>query len=104
MGAKGARGAKGAKGVIVRALAALGALTLLLVACGADAQNRGAALKFDSARAWEHLRRQVAIGARPAGSAALAECRRYILSELKAAGIETREQPFDAMTPLGPIK
>jgi Zn-dependent M28 family amino/carboxypeptidase len=58
---------------------------------------------FDSGRAWEHLRRQVAIGPRPAGSAALAECRRYILSELKAAGIGAREQPFDAMTPAGVI-
>ena len=61
-------------------------------------------MTFDSSRAWEHLRRQVAIGPRPAGSAALAECRRYILAELKAAGIDAREQPFDAMTPLGVIK
>ena len=60
-------------------------------------------MTFDSGRAWEHLRRQVAIGPRPAGSAALAECRRYILSELKAAGIGAREQPFDAMTPAGVI-
>jgi glutaminyl-peptide cyclotransferase len=73
----------------------------ILAACGADAQNRQV---FDSSRAWEHLRRQVAIGPRPAGSAALAECRRYIESELKAAGIASREQPFDAMTPLGVIK
>jgi glutaminyl-peptide cyclotransferase len=59
--------------------------------------------KFDSSRAWEHLRRQVAIGPRPAGSAALAECRRYIIAELKAAGIEAREQAFDAQTPLGRV-
>jgi glutaminyl-peptide cyclotransferase len=81
----------------------------VFLACSADAQNRaarpaGAPLTFDSSRAWEHLRRQVAIGPRPAGSAALAECRRYILAELKAAGIDAREQPFDAMTPLGVIK
>ena len=70
-----------------------------------DAPAQSAApATFDSGRAWEHLRRQVAIGPRPAGSAALAECRRYILSELKAAGIDAREQPFDAMTPLGVIK
>ena len=66
--------------------------------------HKAQAPKFDSGRAWEHLRRQVAIGPRPAGSAALAECRRYILSELKTAGIAAREQPFDAMTPLGVIK
>jgi glutaminyl-peptide cyclotransferase len=59
--------------------------------------------KFDSNRAWEHLRRQVAFGPRPAGSAALAECRRYIIAELKAAGIEAREQAFDAQTPLGRV-
>ena len=60
--------------------------------------------RFDSARAWEHLRRQVAFGPRPSGSEALAACRRYILAELKAAGIDAREQPFEATTPLGPIQ
>ena len=64
----------------------------------------GAPVRFDSARAWEHLRRQVAFGPRPSGSAALAECRRYILAELKAAGIDAREQPFEAMTPAGAIQ
>ena len=59
---------------------------------------------FDSNQAWEHLRRQVSFGPRPAGSAALAEARRYILDQLKAAGVEAREQPFDATTPLGPVK
>jgi len=97
----------------VRTISALAVTALLLAACGADAQNRpvtptartnAPAPTFDSFRAWEHLRRQVAIGPRPAGSPALAECRRYILSELKAAGIDAREQPFDAMTPLGVIR
>lgn len=61
------------------------------------------AMSFDSSKAWEHLRRQVAFGPRPAGSAALAQCRRYILDQLKAAGIEAREQAFVAQTPNGPI-
>ena len=56
---------------------------------------------FDSARAWADLQKQVAFGPRPAGSQALAACRTYILSELAAAGIETRQQVFDADTPLG---
>ena len=60
--------------------------------------------KFDSTRAWEHLRRQVAFGPRPAGSSALADCRAYIIAELKAAGIEAREQAFDAQTPLGRVR
>ena len=80
----------------VQSLTLVGAILMTVV--GAGAQSR-----FDSNRAWEHLRRQVAIGPRPAGSAALAECRRYIIAELKAAGIEAREQAFDAQTPLGRV-
>ena len=83
-------------------------MALLLVACGADAQNRSAATApragFDSNRAWTDLERQVAFGARPAGSSALAQCRQYIEAQLKSAGIGYREQPFDAMTPAGVIK
>jgi Zn-dependent M28 family amino/carboxypeptidase len=59
---------------------------------------------FDSARAWEHLRRQVGFGPRPAGSAALDACRRYILGELKTAGIAAVEQAFTAKTPIGEIR
>jgi glutaminyl-peptide cyclotransferase len=46
----------------------------------------------------------VAFGPRPAGSAALAECRRYLMAELKTAGIEAREQAFEAQTPLGRVQ
>jgi len=81
---------------------------IVLVACGADAQNRASGTApragFDSNRAWTDLERQVAFGPRPAGSAALAQCRQYIEAQLKAAGISFREQPFDAMTPAGVIK
>ena len=59
---------------------------------------------FDSNRAWEHLRRQVAFGPRPAGSQALADCRRYILDQLKGAGIAATEQAFEADTPLGKVR
>jgi glutaminyl-peptide cyclotransferase len=60
--------------------------------------------KFDSNRAWDHLRRQVSFGPRPSGSAAIAETRRYIVEQLKSWGIEAREQAFEAQTPLGPVK
>jgi glutaminyl-peptide cyclotransferase len=76
---------------------------VLLLACCAAAQT-ATALKFDSNRAWEHLRRQVSFGPRPSGSAAIAETRRYIVEQLKAAGIEAREQAFEARTPLGPVQ
>jgi len=58
---------------------------------------------FDGARAWEHLRRQVAFGPRPAGSEALAACRRYIVEQLQSLGLEVREQAFRGDTPNGPI-
>jgi Zn-dependent M28 family amino/carboxypeptidase len=58
---------------------------------------------FDSKRAWEHLRRQVGFGPRPSGSPAIAETRKYIIEQLKASGIEAREQAFVGMTPLGEV-
>jgi Zn-dependent M28 family amino/carboxypeptidase len=59
---------------------------------------------FDSTRAWEHVRQQIAIGPRPSGSAANTKTRQYIISQLTALGIKSVEQPFDGATPLGPIK
>ena len=59
---------------------------------------------FDSSKAWEHLRQQVAIGPRPSGSPANAKTRDYIKAELAKLAIKTVEQPFDGATPLGPIK
>ena len=59
--------------------------------------------RFDSGEAWEHLRQQVSFGPRPSGSAALTQCRQYILAQLKAAGIATREDGFDSETPLGRV-
>ena len=63
-----------------------------------------AVARFDSSRAWEHLRRQVAFGPRPSGSTALDECRRYMLEQLKAAGVTAMEQRFVAKTPAGDIQ
>jgi hypothetical protein len=59
---------------------------------------------FNSGRAYEDLRRQVALGPRPAGSAALAQCRQYILEQLAAAGISAREDAFLATTPAGQLR
>jgi glutaminyl-peptide cyclotransferase len=93
-----------------KVLGAMGAALILAACVGADAQRPApapgapGAPKFDSGRAWEHLRRQVSFGPRPSGSAANTETRRYILDQLRAAGVESREQPFDASTPIGPIK
>jgi Zn-dependent M28 family amino/carboxypeptidase len=73
---------------------------LLLVSLVVAAQ---AAPAFDSNRAWEHVRQQIAIGPRPSGSPAIAKTRQYITAQLKALGIKTAEQAFEGATPLGAV-
>ena len=68
-----------------------------------EAQAAPKPVAFDGAKAWEHLRRQVAFGPRPSGTPAIVETRRYILDQLTAAGIEAREQMFIGMTPFGEV-
>src|SRR5258706_14866480 len=60
--------------------------------------------KFDSGRAWEHLRQMVAIGPRPSGSAAIEQTRKYIKDQLAAAGLTAVEQTWDDQTPLDKVK
>jgi glutaminyl-peptide cyclotransferase len=67
--------------------------------CAAQPQ----APKFDGNRAYEDVRQMVAMGPRPAGSAALQQTRDYIKTQLAAAGLKAEEQPFDAQTPIGTI-
>jgi Zn-dependent M28 family amino/carboxypeptidase len=69
----------------------------------APAAQRTTVMKFDGARAWTDLQRQVAFGPRPSGTPALAKTRQYILDQLKAAGIRAQEQTFTATTPAGPV-
>jgi Zn-dependent M28 family amino/carboxypeptidase len=73
------------------------------VAAAGEAQAAAAAASFDGKRAWDHLRAQVALGPRPSGSPAIVELRKYIVAQLKASGIDAREQGFIAMTPLGEV-
>lgn len=110
--------------VLTRAQAAAMALTIIGAGCAgagpgagwdvagasgdtaqgpADVDVAPAATGFDSERAWEHLRRQVEFGPRPAGSEALAQTRRYLIDQLEAAGIDAREQAFVASTPIGQV-
>jgi Zn-dependent M28 family amino/carboxypeptidase len=86
-----AAGVRAAAGALVPAIA---------VSVCASAQTPA----FDSSRAWEHLRQQVAIGPRPSGTAANAATRKYITSTLAGSGITVVEQPFEGTTPIGPIK
>jgi hypothetical protein len=67
----------------------------------ASPQTAQAAMPFDGERAFEHVRRQVEIGPRPAGSAELARTREYIAGELKSYGLNVTEDEFSATTPVG---
>jgi Zn-dependent M28 family amino/carboxypeptidase len=60
--------------------------------------------RFDSNRAWEHLRQLVSLGPRPAGSAGIERSRVYIRNQLAAAGVPVVEQSWDAKTPVGAVR
>ena len=78
---------------------------LVIAVLGATAAiSAQAPAGFDSSKAWEHVRQQIAIGPRPSGSAANAKTRQYITSQLNGLGITTSEQPFEGATPIGPIR
>jgi glutaminyl-peptide cyclotransferase len=68
------------------------------------AKRPRASVTFDSGRAFEHVRQLVAIGPRPAGSPGIEAARRYIGDQMKALGLPVVEQPFDGLTPFGPVK
>jgi glutaminyl-peptide cyclotransferase len=60
--------------------------------------------KFDSGRAWGHLRQLVAIGPRPSGSPAIEQTRKYITEQLAAAGLTVVEQEWEEQTPIDKVK
>jgi glutaminyl-peptide cyclotransferase len=61
-------------------------------------------LVIDGERAFEHVRKQVEFGPRPAGSAELARTREYIIAELKSYGLNVTVDEWQAMTPIGERK
>jgi glutaminyl-peptide cyclotransferase len=56
---------------------------------------------FDGARAFEHVRKMVETGARPAGSAELARTREYIMGELQSGRLKVSTDEWEAQTPVG---
>jgi glutaminyl-peptide cyclotransferase len=85
------------------ALLAVSVMSVVLLAVWLHASQapQGSKVTFDGSKAYDYLRNVVAFGPRPPGSAALEQTRQYIRKELKALGIDTVEQAFDADTPLG---
>jgi glutaminyl-peptide cyclotransferase len=59
------------------------------------------ALSIDADRAFQLVKKQVDFGARPAGSAALARTREFIVNELKGYGLNVTLDEFQASTPVG---
>jgi glutaminyl-peptide cyclotransferase len=59
---------------------------------------------FEGDRAFEHVRKQVEFGPRPAGSAELAKTRTYISDQLKSYGLNVTTDEFNATTPIGERK
>jgi hypothetical protein len=59
---------------------------------------------FNGSRAFADLEVLTGLGARPAGSPAIAKAREYIVAELKKAGLEPVLDEFEPMTPRGPRK
>jgi hypothetical protein len=74
--------------------------TLAAAACALAAEPP----VFDGKRAYEHVRKLVEIGPRPAGSPGAARARDYIKAELRALDIAVEEQAFEAKTPLAAVR
>jgi glutaminyl-peptide cyclotransferase len=72
-------------------------LWAIAVSCAADS------LTFNGGRAFEDLRRLVALGPRPSGSRALEKARQEILRQLRQAGVAAEEERFVASTPTGSV-
>src|SRR3954464_15264516 len=78
-------------------------MTKALLALALALQAVAPAPKFDSGRAWEHLRQLVALGPRPSGSPAIEQTRKYIKDQLAANGLTALEQAWDEQTPLDKV-
>lgn len=59
------------------------------------------ASEFDGSRAFEHVRKQIEFGPRPAGSAELEKARGYIIDQLKSYGLSVTTDEFYPVTPQG---
>src|SRR5262249_16580199 len=89
-----------------RSLAAFSIAILLLASCSrqsADSDAAGKDGEFSAARAYDHVKKLVALGPHPSGSEAIKKAQQYIESELKTYGLKITEDNFDAKTPRGTI-
>lgn len=59
---------------------------------------------FDGQRAFEHVRKLVEIGPRPAASEGIHKAQEYIKSQLRSFGCSFEEDNFNASTPIGTVQ
>src|SRR6185503_12298119 len=87
----------------------------LVFPVGCDAQSNNAVANrapatsaliagdVDAARAYEHVKKLVALGPHPSGSEAIKKAQEYIESELKGFGLKVSGDAFSGETPRGPV-
>ncbi|RJP23851.1 MAG: M28 family peptidase [Candidatus Abyssobacteria bacterium SURF_5] len=101
--------------IILEIFCKTSALALLAVLCAlltagylafkpTNATAERTACSFNGNRAFEHLRSLVKLGPRVPGTPAAARAQDYILNHLRVNGVDVKEQPFEARTPLGTKK
>src|SRR5213076_3348463 len=84
----------------LKVFSVISAISALIIVSAISTSAQIPTPRFDSNRAWEHLRQMVAIGPRPAGSPAIEQTRKYIKVQLAANGLTAVEQAWDDQTPL----
>lgn len=78
-------------------------LILVVFVSAACAQSPSSSVPpLSGEKAMEHVRAQVALGPRPAGSEALEKCREYLVKQLEGFGYQVEKDAFTATTPYGP--
>jgi Zn-dependent M28 family amino/carboxypeptidase len=67
------------------------------------ASNTDKTDQFDAARAYEHVRKLVALGPHPSGSEAIKKAQEYIEQQLKSYGLQVSFDSFSGDTPRGAV-
>ena len=61
------------------------------------------AAEFDAARAYDHVKKLVALGPHPSGSESIKKAQEYIENELKSFGLKVSADNFNGETPKGTV-
>jgi glutaminyl-peptide cyclotransferase len=90
----------------MRPIAVLSLLLLipLFGACKRSGMVSADTQSISADKAMDYLKGQLAYGPRPPGSAALQQCREYIVRQLSGFGYQVEDDTFVATTPYGEIK